>query len=206
MKAKFLGIVAAVALLLTGSLCGPVFAATTSWVGTISSNSSVQLFYTGTIPASYFATADVFATGLPGSNCFYQTCGFPGTFFTSWTVSTSVTIDNNVFSVSRSNCRSPDTCATEPLFGGSTGGDLSSSLFTISVGDIFALCTTFANGTSSQSCFGPKPGDVSLTLNIFNADGVLDLAPIPLPAALSLFATGLAVLASFGWWRKRKSA
>jgi hypothetical protein len=28
----------------------------------------------------------------------------------------------------------------------------------------------------------------------------------PLPAALPLFATGLGALASFGWWRKRKSA
>jgi hypothetical protein len=33
-----------------------------------------------------------------------------------------------------------------------------------------------------------------------------DLTPTPLPAALPLFATGLGALASFAWWRKRKSA
>ena len=33
-----------------------------------------------------------------------------------------------------------------------------------------------------------------------------DLSPVPLPPSALLFVTGLGALASFGWWRKRKSA
>jgi hypothetical protein len=36
--------------------------------------------------------------------------------------------------------------------------------------------------------------------------GVADLTPIPVPAALPLFATGLGGMALLGWWRRRRAA
>jgi PEP-CTERM motif len=45
-------------------------------------------------------------------------------------------------------------------------------------------------------------GDVDIQMN----GGWSKLAPVPLPAALPLFATGLGVLGLLGWRRKRRAA
>jgi hypothetical protein len=196
-----------------GAFSGPVHADTV-WTGNIASGGSIELLYTGTIPAApnnfYSATANANPTGLPGSNCFYQSCFFPprDTFFTLWTVSTSVTINDHFFNVTNSNCNSPDSCITLPPYGGFSGGTLDSPLFVISVGQLNAIAcsTTFVSSgtiTGSQSCVGPTTGYVSLTLDIRQGDGEFEVVT-PLPVSLPLFASGLGALGLLGWRRKRK--
>ena len=120
----------------------------------------------------------------------------------TWHVSTSVSVNGNSFAVANQNCSSPSSCAAEPPFGGFTSGP-ADPMFLISVGSILAdVCsTTYSDGTS-QSCVGAKSGNVDLTATLLDAAGQLVLVT-PIPSTVTLFATGLVLLAAF---RRRKPA
>ena len=65
------------------------------------------------------------------------------------------------------------------------------------------LPSTLDISTSSFATFIGGPGTVAFSVNIGLPDGAY---VTPLPAALPLFATGLAALGLIGWRRKRKNA
>jgi hypothetical protein len=58
----------------------------------------------------------------------------------------------------------------------------------------------FTSDTSGSWCIGTG------CLSDAGTNGVWSLNPVPLPAALPLFATGLGALSLLGWRRKRKAA
>ncbi len=59
-----------------------------------------------------------------------------------------------------------------------------------------------------------RPTSDIVAFRLYNAGHVLDdlefarvsVNPVPLPAALPLYATGLGLMGLFGWWRRRRAA
>ena len=192
-SARFSGLLLMALLMSTGG----AGASTISWEGLVDANSSIELMLAGTLAAdsTYSAEANI-NPAVPGSNCFYSGCGLPGTYFTFWHVTTSVSVNGNQFSVANQNCNSPSSCAAEPPFGGFTGGP-AEPIFLISVGSILAdICSTMYSDGTSQSCVGVRTGNVDITLTLFDAAGQLVLVT-PIPSTVTLFATGLLLLGAF---------
>ena len=68
-------------------------------------------------------------------------------------------------------------------------------------GDNFAIYNTSVRGFTVDIALGCLNGEQSCTVSTSG----LVAATTPLPAALSLFATGLGAMGLFGWRRKRKA-
>jgi hypothetical protein len=79
-------------------------------------------------------------------------------------------------------------------------------------GDLFQI-TSCCLANANELFFGLMNPDTAFTsfslINTSRFDGMgvdrIHLAPIPLPAALPLFATGLGILGFLGWRRRRKA-
>ena len=198
-SARFSGLLLIALLMSTGGAA----ASTVTWEGLVRANSTIELVLAGTLAAdsTYIAEANINPV-VPGSNCFYSGCGLPGSYFTFWHVTTSVSVNGNSFTVANQNCNSPSSCAAEPPFGGFTSGP-ADPIFLISVGSILAdMCsTTYSDGTS-QSCLGAKSGNVDLTLTLLDAAGQLVLVT-PIPSTVPLFAAGVLMVVAL---RRRRAA
>jgi hypothetical protein len=104
----------------------------------------------------------------------------------------SFTYHSNLFDISVPS-NNPFSSANG-TFGSLPGFDFVSVFFQVG-----GQLARFESGTDGSWCVGPG------CFSDQGTNGVWAVAPVPLPAALPLFATGLGALGLLGWRRKRKA-
>ena len=114
------------------------------------------------------------------------------------------------FSFSMTNLEDPatGTWGFGDLLVGSTIKFDSTNYVSLKFADVVGATGSAAGGGSGGLEFAGTGGAFAQSAfgSIDSADGDWDLVVIPLPAALPLYGTGLAVMGLIGWRRKRKAA
>ena len=115
------------------------------------------------------------------------------------------------------NVSGPGVSQVSPFNGGLSGGSnvsgagtcnlmgCSPAAFTAPTGQLNNIPLTVSGALNIMGGGGAITGPVPFTLSLATTEPGLTLQPVPLPAALPLFGSGLGALGLLGWRRKRRA-